>query len=522
MGFFSKSKDKESKKAGSSGKDKKSSSGSSEKLEKSSSSSSLTKKVDSLSLSKSSSSAELTSGIGKLHVNVIAARKLWKANAQPFCLIEFEHNQLITECSRGPEPTWGYSCFFDTNRKVGTVKILVYDRTTMGSGQEFLGGCTIDISTLDAELSEKWYRLESYGQREITSGELHVECAYTVSEVRSLSIEDFELLKVIGKGSFGKVMQVRKKDTGRVYAMKILKKDYIVARDEVVHTRAERKILETNTNPFLVGLKFSFQTKEKIYLVLDYINGGELFYHMQNDNDFSEERGRFYTAQLLLALEHLHKHDIIYRDLKPENILLDYTGYLALTDFGLCKENVGAEQKTNTFCGTPEYMAPEVLQQKGYGPAVDWWTLGILLYEMLAGLPPFYDENTNAMYHKILFSPLTFPPEMARPARSLITGLLEREPSKRLGYGKNGAQDIKSHEFFKGLNWDHLMKKKLVAPWRPKLASLTDTSNFDPEFTAMKVEDSVVETSQLSKTMQEQFKGFTFVDKSEMMVETDE
>lgn len=238
---------------------------------------------------------------------------------------------------------------------------------------------------------------------------------------------------------------------------------------------------------------------------------------------------------------------IVRRDLKPENILIDYDGYIALTDFGLSKEGVGWDAVTNTFCGTPEYMAPEVLQQKGYGPSIDWWMLGILLYEMLTGLPPFYDENTNKMYQKvgsvpraggrhrsrpakrepsltavgrvgvqILFGELLYTEEVREDAQSLITGLLQRDPAKRLGGGKNGAEDIMRHKFFACINWPDLLAKKIPAPWRPSMEHRLDTRNFDPEFTAMTPQDSVVPDSHLSSTLQRQFEGFTFVDETEL------
>ena len=195
-------------------------------------------------------------------------------------------------------------------------------------------------------------------------------------------------------------------------------------RKEVAHTLSERNVLIRASSPFLVGLKFSFQTPEKLYLVLDYMNGGELFYHLQKETIFSEDRARFYVCELILALEHLHKYDIVYRDLKPENILLDSSGHISLTDFGLCKEHVSFNDTTNTFCGTAEYLAPEVLTGQGYGKAVDWWSLGILFYEMTTGLPPFYSENTNLMYKKILHNQLVFPPGFSDKAQSLLRGVI--------------------------------------------------------------------------------------------------
>jgi serum/glucocorticoid-regulated kinase 2 len=275
------------------------------------------------------------------------------------------------------------------------------------------------------------------------TGALRIGVKYVENKQRSLKIEDFELLKVIGKGSFGKVMQVMKKDTQRIYALKTIRKQHIISRSEVTHTLAERSVLAQINNPFIVPLKFSFQSPEKLYLVLSFVNGGELFHHLQKEQRFDINRSRFYAAELLCALECLHGFGVIYRDLKPENILVDYVGHIALCDFGLCKLDMKDEDKTNTFCGTPEYLAPELLHGQGYTKAVDWWTLGVLLYEMLTGLPPFYDENTNEMYRKILAEPLHFPgPDVVPPAaRDLLTRLLDRDATRRLG--SNGASEIK-------------------------------------------------------------------------------
>lgn len=285
-------------------------------------------------------------------------------------------------------PIWKHEATFDVLRPDGDVTISLWDRQDGSEGDEvFLGMLKIRMPSLHGKVHDNWFRLlprpEEGGQRDDVRGELRVQMSWKPLEPKTVGSNEFELLKVVGKGSFGKVLQVRKKDTNRIYAMKILQKKDIIERQEVAHTLSERNVLIQATSPFLVGLKFSFQTPAKLYLVLDYMNGGELFYHLQKETAFSEERAKFYTAELVLALDHLHKYNVIYRDLKPENILLDSTGHVALTDFGLCKENVAYDDTTNTFCGTAEYLAPEVLTGRGYGKAVDWWSLGILFYGVL-------------------------------------------------------------------------------------------------------------------------------------------
>jgi len=273
-------------------------------------------------------------------------------------------------------------------------------------------------------------------------------------------------------------------------------------------------------SPFIVPLKFSFQTPDKLYLVMSFVNGGELFYHLQREGKFDQDRSRFYAAELLVALEHLHGFNVVYRDLKPENILLDYTGHIALCDFGLCKLNMSETEKTNTFCGTPEYIAPELLESQGYTKTVDWWTLGVLLYEMMTGLPPFYDENVNTMYQRILTDPLNFPPDMPSEARSVMTGLLQRDPARRLG-ANGGGEEIKRHPFFaKYIDWERLIKKGYPPPFKPSVESVLDVANFDPDFTNEEAQDSVVTDSALSETVQDQFRGFTYNPANEHLSES--
>lgn len=336
-----------------------------------------------------------------------------------------------------------------------------------------------------------------------------------------LTIENFNLIKVLGKGAFGKVMLVSKKDdpSETLYAMKSLKKADLVKRNQVAHIETERHILGNIDCPFLVHLRFAFQTPEKLYMVLDYMSGGEIFFWLKREKKFSENRARLYAAEITVALEYLHDADIIYRDLKPENILLDAQGHIRLTDFGLAKGGItgaGAEGGTKTFCGTPEYLAPEILENKGHGKAVDWWALGTFLFEMITGLPPFYDSNVQRMYHKILHDPIKFPKsenrQVSEPAKEILRRLLERKVSDRLGSGPSGANELKFTSFFTVFDFNRVVLKHYEPDFKPPASvDKEDVRNFDPEFTNEKPQDSLVDTK-MSETMAQksEFGGFTY------------
>lgn len=292
---------------------------------------------------------------------------------------------------------------------------------------------------------------------------------------RDVSIQDFELCTVLGLGSFGRVMKVKEKRTGSIFAMKILDKAQIVANKMVTHTQAEKSILAEIHHPFICRLHYAFQTRKHLVLVLDFLCGGELFFHLQRNKRFSEQRARFYTAEIGLALEYIHSMNIIYRDLKPENLVLDRQGHVVLTDFGLAKRDV--KDMTHTFCGTPEYMAPELIQKKGHTFAVDWWSLGVFLYEMVAGLPPFYTQNVSDMYDMILTKPLKFPPFFTADLKSLLSQLLERDPTKRMASGA----DFKRHAFFKGIDFEALAKREIRPEFVPDITT-NDLKYFDKQF----------------------------------------
>ncbi|EAA04271.4 AGAP007333-PA [Anopheles gambiae str. PEST] len=329
-----------------------------------------------------------------------------------------------------------------------------------------------------------------------------------------LGPQDFELKKVLGKGGYGKVFQVRKTtgaDANSYFAMKVLKKASIVRNQkDTAHTRAERNILEAVRHPFIVELVYAFQTGGKLYLILEYLSGGELFMHLEREGIFLEDTACFYLCEIILALEHLHNLGIIYRDLKPENVLLDAKGHVKLTDFGLCKEHIQEGIVTHTFCGTIEYMAPEILTRSGHGKAVDWWSLGALMFDMLTGMPPFCADNRKKTVDAILKDKLNIPGYLTPDSRDLIRRLMKRQVSQRLGSGPTDGQAVRAHPFFKNVNWDDVVKRRLDPPIKPVLASEDDVSQFDTKFTKEIPVDSPDETT-LSESVNLIFQGFTYV-----------
>lgn len=326
--------------------------------------------------------------------------------------------------------------------------------------------------------------------------------------------ECFELLRVLGKGGYGKVFQVRKvqgANSGKIFAMKVLKKAKIVRNaKDTAHTKAERNILEAVKHPFIVDLIYAFQTGDKLYLILECLSGGELFMQLEREGIFMEDTACFYLGEITLALGHLHSQGIIYRDLKPENIMLNHQGHIKLTDFGLCKESIHDGAVTHTFCGTIEYMAPEILMHSGHNRAVDWWSLGALMYDMLTGSPPFTAENRKKTIDKILKCKLNLPPYLTQDARDLIKKLLKKSPAQRLGGGVADALDVQKHHFFRQISWEDLLVRRVDPPFKPYLQSDDDVSQFDTRFTHQTPVDSPDDTS-LSESANQAFLGFTYV-----------
>jgi serum/glucocorticoid-regulated kinase 2 len=340
---------------------------------------------------------------------------------------------------------------------------------------------------------------------------------------KAITIDDFVLLKTLGRGAHGKVLLCERKNfPGERYAMKIIKKQHIIDANQLEHTIAEKVILSNLNHPFLVSLKIAFQNDDKIYFVMEFMKGGELFQHLRRYKSFTEEQTKFVTACIILALGHLHNQDYIYRDLKPENVLMDEKGYTKLTDFGLAKE-LGVTELARTFCGTPEYLAPEVILDKGCNRPADWWSLGILVYEMMFGIPPFYSKDVQEMYKNTILNPLKFKPrpKISDEAKDFIAGLLVKAPSKRLGSCADSLE-VMNHPWFKDFNWSKLLEKKLTPPFN--LNDKEWEKNFDPGFIKETAKDSFCNTDRSKlKDFQDKFKAFDVTsDESEIEDHVDE
>ncbi|KAJ1982692.1 hypothetical protein H4R34_001629 [Dimargaris verticillata] len=367
-----------------------------------------------------------------------------------------------------------------------------------------------------------------------------------------VGLDDFLVLRLIGRGAYGKVFLVQHKASGQYFAMKTVHKGRLAQCErDMAFTKAERTILEDVKHPFIVQLFYAFQTETKLYLILEYVSGGELFHHMNTERLFTERVARFFVAELVLALEHLHALGIIYRDLKPENCLIDRDGHTVLTDFGLSKLGLPRDGKTSTFCGTIEYMAPEVLDEEPYDQSVDWWSLGILLYDMLTGSPPFKGKNRKAVMDAIRRSPVRYPNYLSPEAKDLISSLLQRDPNQRLGtftcpdpanvYSSSmssgtgchkkkkkknnksgparhpkpllpGQSRIRAHRFFRDICWDSLIDRTIAPPIIPSLCGDDDTSYFDDEFTQYPIAESPTgDGLPVSASIDYLFQGFSYV-----------
>uniref|UniRef100_A0A8C6UA14 Protein kinase C n=1 Tax=Neogobius melanostomus TaxID=47308 RepID=A0A8C6UA14_9GOBI len=321
------------------------------------------------------------------------------------------------------------------------------------------------------------------------------------------TINDFVLHKMLGKGSFGKVFLAELKSSGQFFAVKALKKDVVLMDDDVECTMVERRILSLAwENPFLTQLYCTFQTKENLFFVMEYLNGGDLMFHIQSCHKFDLYRATFYGAEIICGLQFLHSKGIIYRDLKLDNVLLDSEGHIKIADFGMCKESMQEDSRTATFCGTPDYIAPEILLGQKYNSSVDWWSFGVLLYEMLIGQSPFHGRDEEELFQSIRTDNPVYPRWLTKDSKDILIKLFVREPEERLGI----KGDVRQHSFFGGINWKAMEQRQVAPPFKPTIASPSDCSNFDKEFINEKPRLSCADRTLINSVDQTMFQNFSF------------
>ncbi|XP_025835474.1 putative protein kinase C delta type homolog isoform X3 [Agrilus planipennis] len=358
-------------------------------------------------------------------------------------------------------------------------------------------------------IPEEYYNSTTYDSYQ-KSGRI-TPPATTIPRFRKYTIDDFHFLSVLGKGSFGKVLLAELKGTEYYYAVKCLKKDVVLEDDDVECTLIERKVLALGTkHPYLCHLLCTFQTESHLFFVMEYLNGGDLMFHIQQSGRFPEPRARFYAAEIISGLKFLHSKGIVYRDLKLDNILLDFDGHVRIADFGMCKLQIFLDRMADTFCGTPDYMAPEIIKGQHYNQSVDWWSFGVLLYEMLIGQSPFSGCDEDELFWSICNEKPVLPRFLTQEANSILTLLLEKDGSKRLGNKDCPAGDIRDQPFFRQIAWDRLEVRQLEPPFKPALQHPLDTQYFDKTFTIEKAKLTPIDKNILQSMDQTQFQGFSY------------
>ncbi|XP_065842586.1 protein kinase C iota type-like [Oscarella lobularis] len=337
-----------------------------------------------------------------------------------------------------------------------------------------------------------------------------------------ISLDNFVILNVIGRGSYAKVILVELRKTRALYAMKVIKKELINDDEDIDWVQTEKHVFEQASNhPFLVGLHSCFQTESRLFFVIEYVSGGDLMFHMQKQRRLPEDHARFYSSEIACALNYLHERGIIYRDLKLDNVLLDAEGHIKLTDYGMCKEGLRPGDTTSTFCGTPNYIAPEILRGEDYDYCVDWWALGVLMFEMLAGRSPFDvvsnnenpDQSTeDYLFQVILEKTIRIPRSISVKAGSVLKGFLMKVPSERLGcHPQTGFSDITEHQFFRSIDWESLERRQVSPPYRPCGDDRRDVGNFDPQFTSEPLEFTPDDRRVIEAIDQSEFEGFEYI-----------
>ncbi|XP_031621589.1 protein kinase C-like [Contarinia nasturtii] len=348
-----------------------------------------------------------------------------------------------------------------------------------------------------------------------TSGEIYNNTSIvSSSEDKKVCIKDFTFIKLLGKGTFGKIILAEKNGTEKVFAIKILKKDHLIQGVDIDYIMREKRILTRfSKHIFLATFYASFQTPNSLFFVMEFVSGGNLLFHLQKTGKFNEVRAAFYAAEIVIALQFLHSHGVIHRDLKLDNVLLDQEGHCKLTDFGLSKDEIINGVLTSTYCGTPYYLAPEMLQELEYDSSVDWWALGVLMYIMMTNELPFGADSENDLFELILQYDVFYPYCLSRNAVFILEGLMTKDPADRLGYSSS-VPPIRGHAFFKHMDWEELELRRIEPPIRPIVKSPKDTRNFDRNFTKYKVVMTTDEGVQSDCINQDKFDGFSYVDQN--------